>query len=163
MSTRSAVVLLSGGLDLDPICAEITYGLERLCAFLQDVDSLYDVVWARNPRPVTYGDLLASIAGIARTLRAAGIDGESPGVRPPADGGSFTGRCGGDGHVDHVLIDHDRRDQQVPVGQLLQRGYPSERDLGEIVLLDLPHDLLLRRHFDHAVAVAGRDQRIAVL
>ena len=49
-----------GGLDLDPICAELTYGLERLCAFMQDVDSGYDVVWACDPETgavVTYGDL----------------------------------------------------------------------------------------------------------
>jgi len=49
-----------GGLDLDPICAELTYGLERLAAFLQDVDSVYEVVWARDPEtgaPVTYGDV----------------------------------------------------------------------------------------------------------
>jgi glycyl-tRNA synthetase alpha chain len=38
-----------GGLDLDPICAEITYGLERIAAFLQDVDSIYEIVWARVP------------------------------------------------------------------------------------------------------------------
>ena len=49
-----------GGLDLDPICAELTYGLERLAAFMQDVDSVYDVVWARDPESgaaVTYGDV----------------------------------------------------------------------------------------------------------
>jgi glycyl-tRNA synthetase alpha chain len=49
-----------GGLDLDPICAELTYGLERLCAFMQDVDSVYDVIWARDPETgaeVTYGDV----------------------------------------------------------------------------------------------------------
>ena len=49
-----------GGLDLDPICAELTYGLERIAAFLQDVDSIYDIVWARDPdtgAPVTYGDV----------------------------------------------------------------------------------------------------------
>jgi glycyl-tRNA synthetase alpha chain len=49
-----------GGLDLDPICAELTYGLERIAAFLQDVDSIYDIVWARDPQtgaPVTYGDV----------------------------------------------------------------------------------------------------------
>jgi glycyl-tRNA synthetase alpha chain len=49
-----------GGLDLDPICAELTYGLERIAAFLQDVDSIYDIVWAINPdtgEPVTYGDV----------------------------------------------------------------------------------------------------------
>ena len=49
-----------GGMDLDPITGEITYGLERIAAFLQDKDSLYDVVWARNPKTgnaVTYGDI----------------------------------------------------------------------------------------------------------
>jgi glycyl-tRNA synthetase alpha chain len=49
-----------GGLDLDPISGEITYGLERLAAFLQDVDSIYDIVWARDPRTgraITYGEI----------------------------------------------------------------------------------------------------------
>ena len=38
-----------GGVDLDPISAELTYGLERIAAFLQDVDCIYDIVWARDP------------------------------------------------------------------------------------------------------------------
>ncbi|HEV8048399.1 MAG TPA: glycine--tRNA ligase subunit alpha [Terriglobales bacterium] len=49
-----------GGIDLDPISAELTYGLERIAAFLQDVDSIYDIVWARDPQTgqvVTYGDV----------------------------------------------------------------------------------------------------------
>ena len=49
-----------GGMDLDPISGEITYGLERIAAFLQDVDSIYDIVWARDPRTgdaVTYGQI----------------------------------------------------------------------------------------------------------
>jgi len=49
-----------GGVDLDPISAELTYGLERIAAFLQDVDSIYDIVWARDPesgRPTTYRDV----------------------------------------------------------------------------------------------------------
>jgi glycyl-tRNA synthetase alpha chain len=49
-----------GGLDLDPICAELTYGMERIAAFLQDVDSIYDIVWAVDPdlgAPVTYGEV----------------------------------------------------------------------------------------------------------
>ncbi len=50
-----------GGVDLDPISAELTYGLERIAAFLQDVDSIYDIVWSRDPeiplRVVTYGDV----------------------------------------------------------------------------------------------------------
>ena len=49
-----------GGVDLDPISAELTYGLERIAAFLQDVDSIYEIVWARDPQSgeaVTYGDV----------------------------------------------------------------------------------------------------------
>jgi glycyl-tRNA synthetase alpha chain len=38
-----------GGVDLFPISVELTYGLERIAAFLQDVDSIYDIVWARDP------------------------------------------------------------------------------------------------------------------
>ena len=49
-----------GGVDLDPISAELTYGLERIAAFLQDVDSIYKITWARDPvsgRAVTYGEV----------------------------------------------------------------------------------------------------------
>jgi glycyl-tRNA synthetase alpha chain len=49
-----------GGIDLFPISAELTYGLERIAAFLQDVDSIYDIVWARDPESgnvVKYGDV----------------------------------------------------------------------------------------------------------
>ncbi len=49
-----------GGVDLFPISAELTYGLERIGAFLQDVDSIYDIVWARDPetgQATTYGDV----------------------------------------------------------------------------------------------------------
>jgi glycyl-tRNA synthetase alpha chain len=49
-----------GQIDLDPISAELTYGLERIAAFLQDVDSIYDIVWARDPqtgKEIAYGDV----------------------------------------------------------------------------------------------------------
>jgi glycyl-tRNA synthetase alpha chain len=48
-----------GGLDLEPISVELTYGLERIAAFLQDVDSIYDIVWARDlaGSVTTYGDV----------------------------------------------------------------------------------------------------------
>ena len=49
-----------GGLDLDPMCAELTYGLERITQFLQDVPSIYDIVWTRDPltgATVSYGDV----------------------------------------------------------------------------------------------------------
>ena len=43
-----------GGVDLDPIAAELTYGLERLAAFLQGKDSVYDIEWAPG---FSYGDV----------------------------------------------------------------------------------------------------------
>ena len=43
-----------GGVDLDPISVELTYGLERITAFLQDVDSVYDIAWAPG---VKYSDV----------------------------------------------------------------------------------------------------------
>ena len=43
-----------GGLDLDLIPAEITYGLERLAMFLQDKRSGFDLEWAPG---VTWGDV----------------------------------------------------------------------------------------------------------
>jgi glycyl-tRNA synthetase alpha chain len=44
----------SGGIDLDPISVELTYGLERICAFLQNVESVYDLRWSADR---TYGDI----------------------------------------------------------------------------------------------------------
>ena len=51
-----------GGLDLDPITVELTYGLERLAMYLQGVDSVYDLIWSQwdeGGREVTikYGDV----------------------------------------------------------------------------------------------------------
>jgi glycyl-tRNA synthetase alpha chain len=49
-----------GGIDLDPICAELTYGLERIAQVLQELDSIYDIIWARDPETgavVTYGEV----------------------------------------------------------------------------------------------------------
>ena len=44
----------SGGIDLNPISVELTYGLERICAFLQGVESVYDLRWSVDK---TYGDI----------------------------------------------------------------------------------------------------------
>ena len=44
----------SGGIDLEPISVEITYGLERIAAFLQNVDDVYKVRWNDT---VTYGEM----------------------------------------------------------------------------------------------------------
>ena len=43
-----------GGIDCKPISGELTYGLERIAMYLQDVDDVYDLEWANG---VKYGDL----------------------------------------------------------------------------------------------------------
>lgn len=49
-----------GGVDLDLVPGELTYGLERLTAFLQNVDSVYDIRWNDRwtYRDVRYNDEL---------------------------------------------------------------------------------------------------------
>jgi glycyl-tRNA synthetase alpha chain len=44
----------SGGVDLEPISVELTYGLERIAAFLQNVEDVYQVKWNET---VTFGDM----------------------------------------------------------------------------------------------------------
>jgi len=47
-----------GGLPCKPVAGEITYGLERLALFLQNKNSLFDLIWTKTPAgPVTYGDV----------------------------------------------------------------------------------------------------------
>ena len=47
-----------GGIDCKPVTGEITYGLERIAMYLQGVDSVFDLVWARGPQGIiTYGDV----------------------------------------------------------------------------------------------------------
>jgi glycyl-tRNA synthetase alpha chain len=43
-----------GGIDVKPVSAEITYGVERLATFIQGVDSIFDLKWVGD---VTYGDV----------------------------------------------------------------------------------------------------------
>ena len=44
----------AGGLELDPITVELTYGTERIAMYLQHVDNVYDLVWTPG---LTYGDI----------------------------------------------------------------------------------------------------------
>ncbi len=37
-----------GSLDLHPVSVEITYGLERICMYIQGVNSVYDIQWNKN-------------------------------------------------------------------------------------------------------------------
>ncbi len=43
-----------GGLELDPISVELTYGLERIAMFIQGKDNVYDIMWNDT---LTYGDM----------------------------------------------------------------------------------------------------------
>ncbi|TWW13873.1 glycine--tRNA ligase alpha subunit [Dellaglioa algida] len=43
-----------GGLEVHPVTSEVTYGLERLSSYIQDVESVYDLEWADG---VMYGDI----------------------------------------------------------------------------------------------------------
>ena len=47
-----------GGLECRPVAGEITYGLERIAMYLQEVESVFDLVWTVGPLGrVTYGDV----------------------------------------------------------------------------------------------------------
>lgn len=43
-----------GGLECHPVTSEVTYGVERLASYIQNVDSVYDLEWAEG---VKYGDI----------------------------------------------------------------------------------------------------------
>jgi len=47
-----------GGIECRPVTGEITYGLERIAMYLQNVDSMFDLVWQETPAgTLRYGDL----------------------------------------------------------------------------------------------------------
>jgi glycyl-tRNA synthetase alpha chain len=52
--TQFTYFQLAGGIRLDPVCVELTYGLERIAMYLQEKESVYDLMWNDN---VTYGDV----------------------------------------------------------------------------------------------------------
>jgi glycyl-tRNA synthetase alpha chain len=43
-----------GGLELKPVSVELTYGLERIAMYLQEVDNVFDLKWNKD---ITYGDI----------------------------------------------------------------------------------------------------------
>lgn len=43
-----------GGFDCNPVCAEITYGIERLAMYIQNKENVYDIIWVDD---ITYGDV----------------------------------------------------------------------------------------------------------
>ncbi len=45
---------MAGSIEVDPVPLELTYGLERICMYLQDVDNVFDIQWNKH---LTYGDV----------------------------------------------------------------------------------------------------------
>ena len=43
-----------GGIDLKPVSTEITYGLERIAMYLQEIDNVYDIEWCKG---IKYGEI----------------------------------------------------------------------------------------------------------
>jgi glycyl-tRNA synthetase alpha chain len=52
--TQFTYFQLAGSIELKPISVEITYGLERIAMYLQDVDDVYHLRWSGD---VLYGDV----------------------------------------------------------------------------------------------------------
>jgi len=52
--TQFTYFQMAGSMELKPVSVELTYGLERLCMYLQGVNSVYDLKWNDS---VTYGDI----------------------------------------------------------------------------------------------------------
>ncbi|MGH7792087.1 MAG: glycine--tRNA ligase subunit alpha, partial [Thermodesulfobacteriota bacterium] len=44
----------AGGIDLNPVSAEITYGTERIAMYLQGVENVFDLQWTEG---ITYGEI----------------------------------------------------------------------------------------------------------
>lgn len=52
--TQFTYFQLCGSIDLDPISVELTYGIERICMYLQGVDNVFDIQWNKD---LTYRDM----------------------------------------------------------------------------------------------------------
>ncbi len=63
----------AGGIDLDPVSGEITYGIERIAMYLQEVDNVFDLKW--NDK-LNYGDIhyMSEVEGSTYNFDEADID-----------------------------------------------------------------------------------------
>ena len=63
----------AGGIDLDPVSGEITYGIERIAMYLQGVDNVFDLKW--NDK-LTYGDIhyMSEVEGSTYNFDEADIE-----------------------------------------------------------------------------------------
>jgi hypothetical protein len=78
----------AGGIDLRPISAEITYGLERIAMYLQDVDDVYELDWAAACRTATCARRRSTSSRATRSSwRTWSCTGGSSTARWPRAGG----------------------------------------------------------------------------
>ncbi len=84
----------AGGIDLAPISGEITYGLERIAMYLQDVDDVYQLRWSADRslrrRPPRGG--VPALALLLRAGRCRAAPARSSTAPWPRHGGSWRGR-----------------------------------------------------------------------
>lgn len=52
--TQFTYFQMAGSIELSPISVELTYGLERICMYLQGIDNVYDLQWNQS---ITYGEI----------------------------------------------------------------------------------------------------------
>ncbi|MFW6080382.1 MAG: glycine--tRNA ligase subunit alpha [Desulfosalsimonas sp.] len=52
--TQFTYFQMAGSIDVHPVSVELTYGVERICMFLQGVDNVFHLNWNRD---LTYGDI----------------------------------------------------------------------------------------------------------
>ena len=52
--TQFTYFQMAGSIDVYPVPVEVTYGLERICMYLQGVDNVFDIAWNSE---ITYGDV----------------------------------------------------------------------------------------------------------
>jgi glycyl-tRNA synthetase alpha chain len=52
--TQFTYFQMAGSIELSPVSVEITYGLERIAMYLQQIDNVYDLKWNKD---LTYGDV----------------------------------------------------------------------------------------------------------
>jgi len=52
--TQFTYLQQAGGIDLKPVSVEITYGIERICMFINGIDNMYNLEWGHG---VSYGEI----------------------------------------------------------------------------------------------------------
>jgi glycyl-tRNA synthetase alpha chain len=52
--TQFTYFQMAGSIEVNPVSVEVTYGLERICMYLQEIDNVFDIRWNKN---ISYGQV----------------------------------------------------------------------------------------------------------